>query len=212
MCISLLWKTVSHIFGNLNKTVIPTPKGKSCFPTCFLIGRGFNSILLVSLVMCEWCPPQNPITFPTCPLMTVIPLFTFPTTQEIQSSFKFTRIQASLRRLIANTIFPPSASVNMHPKEPPCLPYINKNDVALAEWLSWLVHCPMHQKVVGSILGQVSYLTTDVVGSIPSQGANGRLQIDVSHIYVSLCLSLPSFFSKINKHILRYELKKERMI
>lgn len=29
---------------------------------------------------------------------------------------------------------------------------------ALPEWLSWLEYCPLHQKVVGSISGQGTYL------------------------------------------------------
>ena len=57
--------------------------------------------------------------------------------------------------------------------------------MALARWLSWLEHHPIHQKVAGSI---------------PGRGAHGRQLVDVS---LSLCVyPALSSLSKINKCIL----------
>ena len=39
-----------------------------------------------------------------------------------------------------------------------CVQHIQRTARALARWLSWLEHCPIHQKVVGSIFGQGTYL------------------------------------------------------
>ena len=75
--------------------------------------------------------------------------------------------------------------------------------MALARWLSWLKHCPVHRKVVGSVPGQAH---TQVAGLIPAQGVYRRQLIDVSlsHLSLSLSLSHPTLpLSKINKHILR---------
>ena len=64
-------------------------------------------------------------------------------------------------------------------------------------WLSWLEHCPIHQKVGGSIPSQGTYL--GCVGSVSGQGAYVRQALMfLSHTDVSL--SLP-FSLKIKKHI-----------
>ena len=77
---------------------------------------------------------------------------------------------------------------------------MQKSSTALARWLSWLEHHPYIPKVMGLIT---------------SQGAYGRQPVDVlSHVAVSLSLSFsfsplpPSSLSKINKHMLRWGLKK----
>ena len=62
---------------------------------------------------------------------------------------------------------------------------------ALAGWISWFEHCPMHQKVAGSIPGQGTL--PKVVGSISSRGMCRKQWIDVclSHC----CFSFSPFFS-----------------
>ena len=73
--------------------------------------------------------------------------------------------------------------------------------VALAGWLSWLEHHPVHQKVAGSIPGQGTYPGCGfdpLSGSLP--------EADPSSSLTSMFLSLPHLpfsLSKISKHILR---------
>ena len=62
---------------------------------------------------------------------------------------------------------------------------------ALAKWLCWLDHCPMHQKVVGSISSQGTYL-----GFVfDSQSRHVWEVTDVS-LLLSLSLSLSLSFSR----------------
>ena len=65
----------------------------------------------------------------------------------------------------------------------------------LAGWLSWLEHCPVRQKFVGSIPNQGTCLG---LGSLPGQDAWERQPIDVAHVDVShsLCLHPSSSLSK----------------
>ena len=66
--------------------------------------------------------------------------------------------------------------------------------IALAGWLGWLEHRPVHQKAAGSIPGRNTY-------------EKQQIDVSLSHRCFSLSLSLflpsPSSPSKINKHTLR---------
>ena len=63
-------------------------------------------------------------------------------------------------------------------------------DLALAGWLSWLEHLPIHQNFADSVPGQGTYLGC---GFDPQL----RCEKEATNWYFSLSLS------KINKHILR---------
>ena len=92
--------------------------------------------------------------------------------------------------------------------------------ITLAQWLSWLKHCPIHQNVVVSISwsGHIPRLQ---VHSLVGACVGGNQSMLLSHINVSLSLSLfplssfppsllfPSSLPTINKHVLGWNLKKE---
>ena len=70
---------------------------------------------------------------------------------------------------------------------------------ALAGWLRRLECHSIHQKVVVLVPSQGTYLSPSL---IPGQGVYRKQQIDISLLHRCFSLSLPSFLSKINKHIL----------
>ena len=72
--------------------------------------------------------------------------------------------------------------------------YFKYTQEALVRWLSWWQHCPMHQKVVGSIPTQGIYLGS---GLISHQGRYRKQPIDVflSRTDISLSISLSPCFS-----------------
>ena len=68
-------------------------------------------------------------------------------------------------------------------------------------WLSWLEHCPVNQKVVGSIPSQSTCL------GCRFSSQSGHVQeatnpFSLTSKFLSLSLSIPSPLSKINKHVL----------
>ena len=65
-----------------------------------------------------------------------------------------------------------------------------KESSVLAGWLSWLDHCPIYQRAVGSIPSQDIYLGCN---SIPDWGVYQRKLI--CHIDVSLSLSVSLILS-----------------
>ena len=73
-------------------------------------------------------------------------------------------------------------------------------------WLSWLEFRPVKQKITGLIPGQGTRVGC---GLVSSQGTSERQVIDVS-LPPSLSLFLPLW--KINKHVLRWGLKKKEII
>ena len=79
-----------------------------------------------------------------------------------------------------------------------------KHYYALAT-VAQLESCPIHQKVTGSIPCQGTYLGCRFCHG---RGAYERETIFLSHINVSLPLSLPFFPSKINMYVLGWRLKK----
>ena len=76
------------------------------------------------------------------------------------------------------------------------LPEAQDSQGALAGWLSWLEHCPVHQNVAGSICGQGTY---PGCGFYPSRGTYGRQPIDVSLSLHCVSLSLPFFLSSLKR-------------
>ena len=75
--------------------------------------------------------------------------------------------------------------------------------VTLVRWLSWLGHCPIHQKAVSSIPSQGTCLSCRFDHCY---GAYRRQPNDPSLLH--WCFSISVFLSKINRHILRGGLKK----
>ena len=71
---------------------------------------------------------------------------------------------------------------------------MNKNDgITLARGLSWLGHRPVHRKATGVIPRQGTYLGCGFrPGSGREQEAPTERLTCLSHIDVSLCLSLPA--------------------
>ena len=69
------------------------------------------------------------------------------------------------------------------------------------QWLSFLEHCPVHLKVTGSIPGQGTYLGCkfDPQSGCIWEATNRYFSLTL--MFLSLSLSLPSSFSKINKDI-----------
>ena len=74
-------------------------------------------------------------------------------------------------------------------------------------WLSWLEHPPINQKVMGSIPSQGTCFGGRF-GPWFRACARGNWSMFLSHIDVYLPPSLPSPLSKINKHVLRWGVKK----
>ena len=73
-------------------------------------------------------------------------------------------------------------------------------------WLSWLEHCAVSQKFVGLIPSLGTYLGC---GFGPQSGCmRGNQSMFLSHINLSVSLSLSSPLSQINKHVLGWGLKK----
>ena len=72
---------------------------------------------------------------------------------------------------------------------------------ALAGLLSGLEHCPIHQKVVGSIPGQGTYVGSRY-NAPPGMYRRQLISVCLSHRCFSLYLFLPPPLSKISKHIL----------
>ena len=68
-----------------------------------------------------------------------------------------------------------------------CLSLFKNCDLlALAGWFRWLEHCSVHQKVVGLIPGQGTYLG---FGFNPHPSTYGRQLIDHCFSFTSMCLS-----------------------
>ena len=71
-------------------------------------------------------------------------------------------------------------------------PLTGKMHISPAGWLCWLEHRPTHRGIAGLIPGQGTYQSC---ASNLGQGECGRQLISLS-----TPLSIPSSFSKINKH------------
>ena len=72
---------------------------------------------------------------------------------------------------------------------------VKESQSCLARWLSWLEHCPVHQK--GSIPSQGTFLGCGFDPWLHGSGGNQSMEM-----FLSVSVSPPSSLSKINKYIL----------